>query len=448
MRRALPVYLNLSFGQSRFGGLNLALRSVSVFRSRAYTSVNVENSKVDTEGLLEHGLVGCENEIKFPSDTHQMRHLLVDSREPAYIQSPFVTRGSKSVALPAGDFWITDRIDEDSVEESSDVTRRPLVIVERKTVSDLGNALLSSRWKSQLRKLLYYKEKYNAHIILIVEGSWTPMMRWKDSQSRLQDLVRSIVLFSPCAVHRTANVAESIESVLYFAKRTLMAPYNPPTLTSQLSPMIQEPAAATLAPQYTLEERVDSEHIIQPTVSLLTGIHGLSLQRARRIATVFPTLKDLVLALNRQEQLWNEYDKLEKSKRTMPKTLEPVAWLTKSIATDGLSLFGPKLALKVYGVIVGQLKSPFELQSWKDMLCQVRGISPPMASSIAELYPTPSALINKYASLSETEAQNLFNGVSYGKSRNFGKLTSLKLYSVLYVGKTLDEKLQFPLPKA
>jgi hypothetical protein len=170
--------------------------------------------------------------------------VIIDDREHAlYEKCNTLNTGtmkiSKSV-LHLGDIHITRENEQ-----------QPLLIIERKSISDLLASIKDGRYEEQSHRLVHASQMHRHNIIYIIEGTMGQISRPTDKKL-LYSSITSLLYFKGFSVLRTSSVLETAELILHmtekmernFLKKTLPwfmtvsqipTPTPTPTSTSQKS---------------------------------------------------------------------------------------------------------------------------------------------------------------------------------------------------------------------
>lgn len=119
--------------------------------------------------------------------------------------------------LPIGDIILyndnnkTDKIDENE-----------LVVIERKSLSDLASSIKDGRYNEQSFRL-NNNNVHNHNIIYLIEGDWSQYNKSKYNKSMTQQtLISSMVsiqYYKGFSLYRTLDIAESALYIVYFADK-------------------------------------------------------------------------------------------------------------------------------------------------------------------------------------------------------------------------------------
>jgi len=172
--------------------------------------------------------------------------IVIDEREPSlyekctgmigeggHLYSPNNMHISKTT-LTIGDIHI---LTEDNKE---------VVIIERKTLSDLLSSIKDGRYDEQSHRLIHSSGMHPHNIIYLIEGGVSSLSF--DKRKLVHSVITSINHFKGMTVIKTANVMESAEFILSFADKTMrnFAKKQTPKYCTGVVPLVVAAVAAPL----------------------------------------------------------------------------------------------------------------------------------------------------------------------------------------------------------
>lgn len=181
----------------------------------------------------------------------------VDTREPADITTPLVRAGWSPVALPYGDFELTDISGE-------------VVLIERKTVAQLLTDLQSGQLQRQCRCLI----EASTFPVLLIEGHWAQengylygekreKFTWEQVWNQLQTLQDL-----GCRLQITTSLQHTVERLF------------------QLQEYYSKEFHASIARSPSGD----------PRIAALSLIYGVSVAKAKSVLANYPKLFDVINA--------------------------------------------------------------------------------------------------------------------------------------------------------
>lgn len=183
---------------------------------------------------------------------------------------------SKKV-IPLGDILIQTNDEKD------------ILLVERKTFSDLISSIKDGRYEEQSYRLIY-SSNYKPHsIIYLIEGNFAQLYNPVEKKIILS-AITTLNVFKGFSVYRTSTVSETAEWVLYMAKKIekeMQLGKTPPQL--QLSEpvesynlenemVIREPQPSNIPSYCTVVKKVKKENVTPENIGeiILCQIPGIS----------------------------------------------------------------------------------------------------------------------------------------------------------------------------
>lgn len=196
-----------------------------------------------------------------------MEQVVVDSREPETIKDYFKGLGATISALGAGDFIIKDKDDPDI----------SLLVIERKTLSDLNSSLLDGRFKEQRERLL----ECGCKIIYIIEEMHK--LHEYDHPRMLLGPLENLVLYYDIFVLYSQNIHQTIDIVTNLVQK----------VTEK-----DQPKKRGKLPQSRKCKQADSTFEKQ-----LLLIPGVSVPIAKAVISHFANAKELILAQEENQDI-------------------------------------------------------------------------------------------------------------------------------------------------
>ncbi len=168
----------------------------------------------------------------------------------------------------------------------------PLVVIERKTLTDLSGSIKDGRYKEQTFRLNQLPVK-NHNIFFLIEGNlqtYSTNPRFLPRKTILSAMF-TLNYTHGFSVHRTQTTSESAEWILNLTQK--LHKIQKGTSTSTV-PDLERIVEYTDVLQKTKQKHITTSNICS---AMLTQIPGVGSQTARSIAKTFPTLPMLITAL-------------------------------------------------------------------------------------------------------------------------------------------------------
>ncbi len=208
--------------------------------------------------------------------------IILDERENTLYQSML----EKNVAF---DFTI-----EKKVLELGDIhfinEEKEIVILERKSISDLLASIKDGRYEEQSHRLIHSSGMCRHHIIYIIEGL-VSQIREEREKKMFYSALTTLQLYKGFSVIRTLSVQDSAEYILYSAHKIHRElernnlPWTPDSLQNE------EPAKYCNFVKKTKKDNITPENIGEIILSQIPGISNVS---ACAIMSKFQTLPNLI----------------------------------------------------------------------------------------------------------------------------------------------------------
>lgn len=168
-------------------------------------------------------------------------------------------------SLDVGDFVITD---------DAEATK---MIIERKTVADLCSSIVDGRFRQQKDRLTGLTNGTDIRVVYIIEGT---KKQSRLASSTLNSAVQNLFLKHNFFVLHSENQEDTFEHLYLLYKKA--------------SEITTNTACAPVAPTTVTKKGKNIEKHIMPLQ--LSVIPGVSFATALVIASVYPTMKELVMA--------------------------------------------------------------------------------------------------------------------------------------------------------
>lgn len=186
---------------------------------------------------------------------------------------------------------------------------KELLLVERKTFSDLLSSIKDGRYAEQSHRLTYSSGYPHHSIIYLIEGILSQMQNAADKQKILSTMT-SVNVFKGFSVHRTSTVAESAEWVIQLAYKIGAEigkgniPYwkREATATNEVQEQEQVQAPSVLPPNYSsVVKKVKKENITPDNIGeiLLCQIPSISTMTASAIMKQFTSFSHFMEELKK-----------------------------------------------------------------------------------------------------------------------------------------------------
>ena len=211
----------------------------------------------------------------------------------------------KNENLPLGDIILYD-----------EKTEKELVIIERKTLKDLAASIRDGRYAEQGFRLNECN-MHNHNVIYLIEGDLQRYVPYKtnvDKKALISSMV-SINYFKGFSLHRTLDIQESAEWIIQMADK----------LARTDKDSYYTGGKETQNVQYSeVSKRVKKDNITPKNIGeiMLSQIPGVSINTARVIISEFKTVKNLILELEKNNNVLKDLTIETKtgSKRKLSKT--------------------------------------------------------------------------------------------------------------------------------
>jgi ERCC4-type nuclease len=191
-----------------------------------------------------------------------------------------------------------------------------LLLVERKTFSDLLSSIKDGRYAEQSHRLTYSSGYPHHSIIYLIEGVLSQVQNAADKQKILSTMT-SVNVFKGFSVHRTSTVTESAEWVIQLAykigaeigkgnvpywKREAIVPSVPSQDGASQEPAEAAPSSACPPPHYSsVVKKVKKENITPDNIGeiLLCQIPSISTTTASAIMKRFTSFSHFMEELKK-----------------------------------------------------------------------------------------------------------------------------------------------------
>jgi ERCC4-type nuclease len=191
-----------------------------------------------------------------------------------------------------------------------------LVIIERKTISDLYSSIKDGRYNEQSYRLRHYGVVPNHNIYYLIEGNIKSSKYSPAVKRTIYSAITSLSLFKGFSIIRTYDVDETVEFILAMAnkigKETEVASngsqkshfYHIPSNIAQASnPAISEPTVGTSECYSTVVKKRKKDNITGSNIGIifLSQIPGLSSVSAQAIMSNYSSIVELIDAIKLDE---------------------------------------------------------------------------------------------------------------------------------------------------
>lgn len=249
--------------------------------------------------------------IKIDYREKSLYHLCISNKNTDNFKNIIVEQHN----LPLGDIIIND---DDNIE---------LLIIERKTLSDLASSIRDGRYKEQSFRLSECS-MHNHNIIYIIEGALSTYNRsnYKNniSESTLLSSIISLNYYKGFSTYRTLNTLETAMYLLYIAsklqrEKDKKQPYYNKLI--ELPKIINSDSSDNLSTNLFIQENNDEEkycEVLSKRVKknnittknigeiILSQIPNVSSQSAIAIMVKFKTIKALLFSLEENRNCMND----------------------------------------------------------------------------------------------------------------------------------------------
>lgn len=188
--------------------------------------------------------------------------------------------------LPLGDILITR--DDDTV----------LLMLERKTLSDLLASIKDGRYEEQSYRLIHSSNMFRHHIVYIIEGI-VSQLRSPQEKKRVYSAITSLQVFKGFSVLRTSSVQETADLILDMTDKIGrdLNKGKTPWIVNETIPSTG--GGIDPADYCTVVKKVKKENITVENIGeiMLCQIPGVSAVSAKAIMLKYKTLAELILVL-------------------------------------------------------------------------------------------------------------------------------------------------------
>jgi ERCC4-type nuclease len=160
---------------------------------------------------------------------------------------------------------------------------RCLAVAERKTYGDLASSIETGRYAEQRTRLLDFRTTSGCIILYIIEGS--PHVLAENKRKRVQGALENLVVRHNIPVLHTVDAANTAKALENLHKKFNDLPTDGVSLHDQALPRTRK------------GKMEDNMLALQ-----LTVIPGVSLNKAQAITAMYPTMADLIHALDHSKK--------------------------------------------------------------------------------------------------------------------------------------------------
>lgn len=204
----------------------------------------------------------------------------IDTREADLLKDMSITIGDRkdillvSEMLTVGDILILEN-------------NNPLLLIERKTVRDLIQSLRDERYHDQRRRWAHFQSDFpNARVSLWLEGDLLSASMDETLRSSLLNSLLRLQSLHHVIVHQVRGRNAFVQSLVMVMNKFLKNPLHLVDSTSSTTTSLSSPVALEMR-QYKKTLDQDADKFWR---CILSGIPGVSIASAEKIATVFPHL--------------------------------------------------------------------------------------------------------------------------------------------------------------
>jgi len=188
---------------------------------------------------------------------------------------------------------------------------KELIIIERKSLSDLASSIKDGRYNEQSFRLNNYNI-HNHNIIYLIEGNWNDYNKSHFNktmnQHTLMSSIVSINYYKGFSVHRTQTISETAMYIVYFADKlkrdnTKKTPYYS-NVNYQLDDASDKKSNANVEHYSQVVKKVKKDNITINNIGeiILSQIPNVSSQSAIAIINKFKTIKNLIHHLEENDK--------------------------------------------------------------------------------------------------------------------------------------------------
>ena len=187
---------------------------------------------------------------------------------------------------------------------------KEIIILERKSVSDLLASIKDGRYEEQSHRLIHSSGLYRHHIIYIIEGLFSQLKDEKEKKM-IYSAIATLQLYKGFSVVRTYSVQDTAEYILYTAHKIKREfdrnnlPWTPDSLQNE------EPKNYCNFVKKTKKDNITPENIGEIILSQIPGISNVS---ACAIMNKFQSLPNLIDNLRNDPLCLNDIVCISKGK--------------------------------------------------------------------------------------------------------------------------------------
>jgi ERCC4-type nuclease len=222
-------------------------------------------------------------------------HLLYDKIQSALFATPMQHIQITFEPIPLGDIIIQS--DED----------KPIVIIERKSLSDLLSSIKDGRYEEQSYRLSHSNECCPHNIIYLIEGMFSILRNPQEKKIALSDIL-SLNHFKGFSVLRTNNMQETADIIIAFAdklSREYAKGKNGFYMTTRPPPLLDGISPDGYPPDEKKEEEITYSNVVKKVKKenltpenmgeiILSQIPGISSITAKAIILKFGSLVKMI----------------------------------------------------------------------------------------------------------------------------------------------------------
>jgi ERCC4-type nuclease len=234
-------------------------------------------------------------------------NIILDDRENALLenikniinsQPIFQNINLSKKQLPLGDIIISRRNPVENINSDNNNNKQnDLILIERKTVSDLLSSIKDGRYEEQSHRLIHASGFPKHNIFYVIEGSLS-FLKPAEKQI-LYSAITSLAVFKGFSVYHTGTIQETGEWILYMADkirrdfekgRTVNYSLNYSVSSNSVNSLESESEKVVQPKEYSnLVQKVKRENITPENISeiLLCQIPGISSVSAKAILNKF-----------------------------------------------------------------------------------------------------------------------------------------------------------------
>lgn len=173
----------------------------------------------------------------------------------------------------------------------ADDNEKELVIIERKSLSDLVASIKDGRYEEQSYRLIHSSGLYRHHIIYLIEGGMSQILNPTEKKMIYSSML-TLQLYKGFSIMKTTSMIETAEWIIYSANKLYSMVKKGHDLWSPESAIIEQiPSNYCSVVKKTKKDNVTPENIGEIILCQIPGISSVS---AITIMKEFKTISNLI----------------------------------------------------------------------------------------------------------------------------------------------------------